>query len=251
MPRRSLLPREHGAYFQLAIPLVTAWLADGLSAASALVGGAACLAFLAHEPLLVVWGVRGARLRQTEGKRAFRRLGVLGGAALATGGAGLLLAPVATFAFAAAGTFLGLVLIALASRRREHTQVGELTAAATLSGASAIVRVAAGTTPAVAMAWWLGWTAGFAATVVAVHRVLARHKTAASAIDRILAGAGVISTLALAVFARGELAALIAAPLVGVSTAIIIAPPRATRLRSVGIALSVIAAFAGTFAAFT
>jgi hypothetical protein len=249
MARRSLFPREHGAYFQLAIPLIAAWLADPLRAANVLVGIAACLAFLAHEPLLVLLGVRGARLRRTEGRRALVRLIVLGTGALAIGTTALLLAPPATLVFAGVAGLLAVVLIALASRRHEHTIHGELIAAAALCAVSAIARVAAGASPSLALAWWLGWTAGFSATVIAVHRVLARHKAPISQTDRILGAAGLISTTALAVFSNEQLACLIAAPLVAASTVIIIAPPRATRLRAVGIAISAIAMLVGAFAA--
>ncbi len=53
---RSLWPREHGAYVQLLVPLLTALIATRGSAAGAAIAIGACLAFLASEPLRVVLG---------------------------------------------------------------------------------------------------------------------------------------------------------------------------------------------------
>src|SRR6185369_11691160 len=101
------------------------------SVASVLVGVAACLAFLAHEPLLVSLGVRGARMKQNDGRRARSWFAILAGTAAATGTLALVLAPVATLPFAAAVGLLGAMLIVLAHRRAEHTLHGELFAAVT------------------------------------------------------------------------------------------------------------------------
>jgi YwiC-like protein len=248
MARRSLLPREHGAYFQLAIPLIAAWCAQPLQAASVLLGLAACLAFLAHEPLLVLLGTRGPRMQQHDGRRARTWFTVLAIAALATGALGLARAPSATLPFAVAAAALGVTLILLARRGAEHTLHGELIAAAALTGVSAIALVTAGAAQHVAVAWWLGWTLGFGATVIAVHRVLARHRRTASSVDRILAIAGLAASAVLAATARDHLACLLAAPLVAAATLIVVAPPPATRLRAIGIAISIVAAFAGTVA---
>ena len=250
MSRRSLFPREHGAYLQLAIPLIAAWCSERPGAASLLIGFAACLAFLAHEPLLVLLGVRGARMRHHEGRRARAWFGVLAGAAAIAGAIGLVLAPRATLPFAAAATLLGAVLVMLARRRAEHTLAGELVAAAALTGASAIVRISAGAAQHVALAWWLGWATGFGATVVAVHRVIARHKHPASLVDHVLGVAGLAASVALLATARAHLTCLLAAPLVVAATAIILAPPRANRLRAVGVAISIVAAVAAIAATF-
>jgi YwiC-like protein len=72
MSRRSLWPREHGAYFQLAVPLITALAMRVPSSAGVALAVASCLAFLAHEPLLVRVGLRGPRMQQRDGVRARR-----------------------------------------------------------------------------------------------------------------------------------------------------------------------------------
>src|SRR5688572_32010037 len=91
--QRSLWPREHGAYAQLAAPLLTALVVVRPTVAAGLLAAAACCAFLANEPLLVVLGHRGKRMREQAGTRAARRLALLASLAAAMGIAGLVLAP--------------------------------------------------------------------------------------------------------------------------------------------------------------
>jgi hypothetical protein len=242
MARRSLWPREHGAYFQLAIPIVAALAARVPVASSLAVAAAAWLAFLAHEPLLVMLGHRGARLRTAEGARARRYVAGLGGAAVSVGAIALALAPPAARWVAALALVPAAAVIALAWRRREHTPVGELIAAVALTGAAAPVAVAAGAAPVAALAAWSGWALGFGASVIAVHRVMARHKRAASSIDRALAiGLPAVAVACFALAARSS-SALIAAPLVASSAVLVIAPPSAARLRAIGVAIAVTAA---------
>jgi YwiC-like protein len=242
MARRSLWPREHGAYFQLAIPLVAALAARVPVAAAVALATAAWLAFLAHEPLLVVLGHRGARLRMAAGSRARVYVATLGGAAVATGALALALARPAALQVAALALVPAAMVIVLAWRRREHTLIGELIAAVALTEAAAPVAVASGAAPIAAIAAWFGWALGFGTSVIAVHRVMARHKRAATSIDRALAiGLAVVTVMCLALAARSA-TARIAAPLVAISVLLVIAPPSATRLRAVGVAIAVTAA---------
>lgn len=75
-----LLPKEHGAYGQLAFPLVTALAVSGTSVPAALIALAVVGGFLAHEPLLVLLGLRGARVQ-----REHKRLAAMWLAALSVG----------------------------------------------------------------------------------------------------------------------------------------------------------------------
>ena len=60
----SLLPKEHGAYAELAFPLITG-LALAVPSLSALaLGGAAVLLFLLNEPVAILLGARGKRLKE-------------------------------------------------------------------------------------------------------------------------------------------------------------------------------------------
>jgi hypothetical protein len=65
MPTQStrLYPKEHGAYAILGVPLVTALFIVGLTPVTALLSIATVAAFLTHEPLLLLAGVRGPRAR--------------------------------------------------------------------------------------------------------------------------------------------------------------------------------------------
>ena len=75
---RLLLPREHGAYVQLLAPLTLSFLlTGGGNVAAALFAGAAIVAFVANEPLLVLLGHRGKRANQQSRPRAIRMLSVL------------------------------------------------------------------------------------------------------------------------------------------------------------------------------
>jgi hypothetical protein len=242
---RSLWPRAHGAYAQLLAPLAAALAATTPSASAALLAAGACLAFLAHEPLLVVLGHRGRRLLEAAGGRARWRLGVLAAGAVGTGLAGLALAPSAAVELAALVAVPVAVLILLAYRRSERTMPGETVAAAALSGAAAPVAVASGVSVASALLVWLAWTLGFAATVVAVHRVIARHRRPASRGDHLaLAALGAITTAAFVAATRMPLLA-VAAPLTALSTVLVFRPPAATRLRAIGVVLTVAALASG------
>lgn len=229
--KRTLLPREHGAYAQLLVPIATALLLRTPTWPSVLFAVAACAAFVANEPLLVVLGHRGRRAYDLDGQRARRRLASMVAIALVAGGLALLLSTHAAAVAAVAAAIPSLFLIALAWRRAERTLGGELVAAIALSGASVPVMAAAGFSLSTAMWLWLSWSGGFAATVVAVHRMIARHRRRESWLDRVAAvGLEIISGIAIVCGSA-------MAPLLVVSTALVVAPPPATYLRKVGVLL--------------
>jgi len=227
--KRSLWPREHGAYGQLAAPLLGALVVRTPTLEAGALALAAGLAFLANEPLLVLIGQRGERMRASHGAAAKRRLGLLLAGAAAFAFAALIASSRATLEIAALAAIPGAALVALAWSRRQHTLYGELLAAVAFTGASAPVMVASGVAVCSALAIWAAWAIGYACSVAAVHRVLARHRHPASWIDRVLAIAFA------SVIACGR--AVIAAPLALVALALVVKPPRATRMRAVGVAL--------------
>jgi hypothetical protein len=93
--------------------------------------------------------------------------------------------------------------------------------------------VAAGVPPSFALGAWAAWASGYACSVLAVHRVLARHRVAASWIDLGL-GLVLASVAGVAVCVpRGP----VALPLVITALVVVAHPPRASRLRAVGVAL--------------
>ncbi|MGE0867100.1 MAG: YwiC-like family protein [Kofleriaceae bacterium] len=240
---RSLWPREHGAYAQLGVPLATALLVRSPTCAAVLLALAACLAFLANEPLLVLLGHRGARIRQTLRRRAIARLIITAGGAALAAGAGLIGAPNATIGIVAVVAIPAGLMIALAATRSAHSLGGELVAAIALPGASATVLVASGASWTVAVALWCAWSLGYAATVIAVHRVLAAKRG-----DRGWSPLIALATIAIAVAASSAL--VVSAPLVMMSVVVAIWLPSPRRLRSIGYAL-VAASFASGIVAVT
>jgi len=92
---RSLLPQEHGAWGQLAMPIISGLAVGSPSWSALLLTASTVLGFLAHEPWLVTLGHRGLKAVREEGPRARRVMLQLLAAAAATGAAGVWLAPVA------------------------------------------------------------------------------------------------------------------------------------------------------------
>src|SRR5687767_1558450 len=69
-----LWPREHGAYVELAGPLLTVLLFLPPATAAIAYAVAACALFLTHEPLLILLGRRGERVRSAARSAALARL---------------------------------------------------------------------------------------------------------------------------------------------------------------------------------
>ncbi len=237
---RSLWPREHGAYAELGFPVLTGLTVGAPTAAAVALAGATVALFLAHEPVAVVTGMRGERLRATIGGVARTRAAVLIVVGFVLGVAGVTAAGrdarLATLLPAAAG----MALVPLVLRRQQKTFIGEL---------MVIVAFAATVVPlslAVGASWQVAWTAGvvwfasFSLGTLAVHALKLRHKQAAGA-GRAVASSLVLSTAVAA-------AALIGAPLgrlplpialsllppVAVVIALALVPVHPRRLKRVG-----------------
>jgi hypothetical protein len=176
-PRRSLVPHEHGAWGQLAMPLLTALAIGGPTPPALLLTVAVVLAFVAHEPLLVLLGHRGRRAISEDGPRARRWLAGLGAAAAATGAAGVLLAPPAARAALLLPALLAGAVLVLVLRRLEKTTPGEIVVAAALASAGFAVALAAGVTLEGAAAALVAWILAFAAATLAVRVILVRVRS--------------------------------------------------------------------------
>jgi hypothetical protein len=231
---RSLAPKEHGAYGQLAFPLITALSAARPSVAAVLLALAAVLVFVAHEPVLIVLGQRGPRARREDGPRAVRRLVLLGSLAAASGGAGTWLAPAdARWAIAFA-----LVLATLAggfvAARLERTAVGEIVAAAALCGAAVPVALASSVPLAVALAAFFAWSSGFAAVTLGVRAAVAHAKAPRSVFVRAAGVLAVTIGIVAAYVAMGRPLLLAGLPLALASGATAIAAPHPRHLKRVG-----------------
>jgi hypothetical protein len=183
-PKRFLWPREHGAWAQMAMPLVTGLALGRPGIAACLFALAAALAFLAHEPGLVLLGTRGARARADDGPLAWRLLAVLGGLSIAAAAPALALAPPTARLSLLAPVALALATVWLARRRLEMTTGGEVIAGAAMASPLLPVALSSGVAPRPALAAFLAWTLSFAIAAVAVEAVLGRGRPGAPDLGR-------------------------------------------------------------------
>ncbi|MCB9740738.1 MAG: YwiC-like family protein [Deltaproteobacteria bacterium] len=251
LPAGRVLPREHGAWVQLGLPLVGAVWLSAASGPAWLLAGAAALAFLAHEPAAVALGLRGRRLRREHGGAAGGLAAALALGALGLGAGGLLRAgPAALWWSAPALALLGLLLPAIA-RRRERSLGAELIAAPMLVAMSLPVLAAAGWPAPVLAGWGLVWAAGFCLATLAVHGAKARALAGRSEPAAVAAGAGLAGLgLAVAVDRAGLLPmplALALAPMALAALAVALVPLRPRQMTRAGIGLAV----AGTLTLLT
>ena len=233
-----MVPREHGAYGQLLFPVVTAMALGRPSVAALAVAAGAVAAFVAHEPLLVLLGRRGARLRRAQRNEALRWLVVCGSAALVLGATGVALLPASNRWTVSVPLVLATVAAVWVARGKERSTSGEVLAAATLSSVSFPVAVASFTSTVVALTCALAFTAGFSAATVSVRAVI-REAHSGGTVERVAAlGTAVLlpSAVALLVFGRVILPAALwaAVPMCGVALGLVIAVPRPHYLRQVG-----------------
>lgn len=236
---RSLLPQEHGAWGQLAMPLLSALLIAGASPAALLLAAATVLGFLAHEPWLVLLGHRGVRAARQDGRRARHALRLLLLGAAVAGGGALWLAPSAARWALLVPAALTAGVIALVLAGLERTVPGELTVVTSLASSGLAVALAAGAPLRAAAAATATWVLAFATSVFAVQVVLARTHARGEtepgrrhALAVALVGAG---GSAVAVWAGlGWVVAAAVAPTALLSLVVCLAPFRASQLRRLG-----------------
>jgi hypothetical protein len=243
---RSLAPKEHGAYAQLALPLLAALASGKPTLASVLLVVASFAVFAAHEPLIVLIGRRGKRAAREDGGRATKLLVTL--VAIAIGSTAWAIARSGPQVMAAGGVplLLAPVIAIVIARGSEKTLLGEIGAAATLSACSIPVAIASSVAPPVALMAWGSWLVAFASATFAVRGVIAHRKKAQQPFTRAL------SVLIAPVFAFvvaisfGSYAFVVAAtPVVIASLFLALSPPHPRSLARVGWAL-VVASLATT-----
>lgn len=171
----SLFPHEHGAYVTLLTPLASAMLfaPSGAALAWALV---ACALFVAHEPLCLLLGRRGARKRELAAPAARRALLVLAAFALPTA---LALAFTSRPLFAEAVLATGSVCTAAAgflALGREKTLSGELVITAALITLSLPALALAGIEPRAAARFALAWLAVHGLAMVTARAYVYRKR---------------------------------------------------------------------------
>ena len=236
-------PREHGAYGQLAFPLITGLACAGLHAPAVLVTVAAVSGFLTHEPLLVLLGRRGPRIQPLERDRAttWLRAGVV--VAAATGLCALWLAPPGarwTFAFPLVPAVIYGVAVA---RHAEKSTGGELAAAFAFSLVPVPMCVAAGVSFFAALSVGMAFAVLSVANTLGVRVVILRVRGGGDPVavlrTRLLLVCVVVATMTAigAVTFWASLSWMTGAAILPgllVSLALAFRPPSPARLRSIG-----------------
>ena len=239
----AIWPREHGAYGQAGFPLLTALVLADVAVASVLIALAVVGVFLAHEPMQVLLGARGARARREHGRQAIRWSGIWVALAVIAGAAGLVsMSPAGRWTVVWPVVPAVIVLVA-AVRGREKTTVPEVGAAAALSLAAVPVCLAGGLDGRVAAAVGAVYAVTFALMTLAVRVVVLTMRAgaqgpAAAASRRVVIGAAVVGLCAAVgawIYGAWSVTVPLAlVPGVIVASALAVRPPRATKLRLVG-----------------
>jgi hypothetical protein len=239
-------PKEHGAYGQIAFPMVAAFAVAGVSAGGLLIAGATVAGFLAHESALIVLGRRGARVkRELRGQAVLWLTCCLLAAAVAGAGALLAMPPQAR-PWTALPLVPAAVLVVTIVRGTEKTWYGETAAALAFSGAAVPIAIAAGLPAAISITLAIPFALLFVSTTLAVRVVILRVRgggdvkamsatrratlclsLGSTAVLALLSSAGVVPTSTLAAAAPGLLTALFVS----------LRPPAPFHLRRLGWAL--------------
>lgn len=242
-PWGPLLPKEHGAYGQIAFPPTAAFLVAGASLAGALLAAAVVCGFLAHEPAQVLLGHRGSRARRELGRRAAAWLGVWAALGAAAGLAALALMPAGTRWSVASPVAPALLLAIALARGTEKSWYGEVAAALAFSCAAVPIAMAGGATARAALAVAIPFALLFVASTLAVRVIILQvrgggNPAAVAATRRAALVLACISPCVLGLLAAAGLvpSSTLAAAAPGLVTAAAIAacPPPPARLKTVG-----------------
>lgn len=237
-----LLPKEHGAYGQMAFPMLTALAVGGVATSSLLTAVAVAAAFLSHEALAVLLGRRGPRARREDGRHAAIWVAATVAVSVAAGVAAVALtAPGARwpFVFPIVGALVVGWLFAI---REDKSAAGEIAVALTFSSVALPMCVSAGTSWPSAAAVALAFATLFVVATLAVRVVVlgtrgGGNPGAVRATRLGLCVVCVVSAAGLAALRPWFVPALaLAASVPGVLAALVIAmrPPASTALRRLG-----------------
>ena len=250
MPTHSvrLYPREHGAYAILGVPLVTALFIVGLTPVTALLSIATIAVFLAHEPFLLLAGVRGPRARAAA-PQAGRILSERLAMAIVCGTAAFCVAnSAARFGMMVCLVFVVGEIIASATGN-SRTLAAQILALAGLALPSAVVLAAGGIDTRVTGQFLLIWLFGRVATTVSVRSVIAQHKLSPSkralaTYDLLILAAGCVCTVG---FAFGDHLWLATWPMLLAALVLRVRLPHPKHLKHIGwslLAVNVVSGFA-------
>jgi hypothetical protein len=242
---RMMIPREHGAYAELLFPMAAVFLGGTPSRATWLLAIAALACFLANEPLLILVGHRGARVRREAAPQAKRALLILALGALAAGIPALWFASRPVQVSVLLPLLLGGAVMMMAAQGLERSAFGETTAAAALSSVALPLGLASGlgmfASFAVLIIWLIASLLGTAIVRLTVARTRAktdeaRAKVQAKRVTLIVVCLAVIAVGAAAPLApRSALWVLAGAlPVAIVVLVLAIAKASARSLRAIG-----------------
>lgn len=234
--KRSLLPREHGAYGQLAFPAASALLLGRPSLSSLLLVVSAVAAFLGHEPLVVLLGRRGPRARREDGARAARALALAAGTAIVSAAVALALASPEARLSIVPTAILGIVATGLVLTAHEKTLGGETLVASALSSLALPVAVMAGVSWRAAGTAAIAWVLSFSIATLGVREVLAQSRGQGNKLSTIALSLGALG-LGLALAARGALpwqGPLAALPFLVLCVPLVLRAPHPRHLKRVG-----------------
>jgi len=234
-----LIPREHGAYGQLLIPLAVGLVIGGTANGALSLAAAAVCAFLAHEPLLVLLGQRGGRASREQRTVALRSLLLFGVVAIGAGSLAVLFLPARARLVLVLPLVLVLMSAAVVASGRERTSGGEVLIALTLTSASVPVVMAGGASLRAAATVSAAFAVAFVSATLAVRAVIA-HATNSSHGPRRMAAMVIVLfliflLLALAGWGAVERVAIwAAAPTCLVALALLACVPAPRQLRRIG-----------------
>ena len=234
-----MFPKEHGAYGQLLFPLVTALAAGRPRTVAVLLTAAAVFAFLAHEPLVVLLGRRGARAARDQRRRAAVWFAGSAAGAAGAGGAALVLADADIRGALLVPAALAAVLVILIAVHLERTTGGEALTAVALSSLAWPIALAAGAPLVPARTIAVVFAVVFVSGTLGVHAVIAQTRRANAAVTRavaLIAAAAAVGLLWWTASAGllAPVAPWAAVPVCALAALLAAAPPSATQLRPVG-----------------
>ena len=232
IPATQLKPKEHGAYAILAIPILTALVACGPSVASVCIAVASITGFLAHEPLLVAIGHRGARAQRTS-PAATKRLALLLAITVAGGSAALLLGDMKVRVALAACAAMAVVSFSVAIAGKHRTLAGQLLGVAGLSIPCLPMLLAGGMGISISLEVWGTWLIGFLSTTIAVRSVIASQKRQSRLFHISTLAFLTLSVLLATVVGKLELP-IVTTPMLAMSWYLLWSPPPAKYLKRVG-----------------
>ena len=238
-----LLPKEHGAYGQIAFPAITALAVAGVVSANLLLTVALLAAFLAHEPAAVVLGQRGPRARRELRASATRWLAACSIVLVAAGIAAAVLIETSARRSLLVPAVPAAVLVAAMMSGREKSWYGETAASAAFAGAAVPLMLAARAPVAAAWVGAVTFALLFGTSSLAVRVVILRVRgggdPAGAAATRRYALAisiGAFTIIAALTATRWLAPSLLvsAAPGLAAAAAVAIRPPAPSRLREIG-----------------